>query len=134
MTYKQSHCCQSGTCDKVKLDLNKVKTIIDHGEYRILSMEIEAGMVKLATKTCSSTKPADYIALSHVWADRIGGEGEYGFNRSQVERVDKVYRSYNPEGDSWFWLDLLRIPSKKIGPDMCTTLPIAIRDTYLNAT
>jgi hypothetical protein len=83
----------------MKLDLVKVKTIIDRGEYPILSMEIEAGIVKLAIKACSSAKPADYIALSHGWADGIGGEGEYGLNRSQVERVDRLCHSYNPEGN-----------------------------------
>ncbi|CAG7565978.1 unnamed protein product [Fusarium equiseti] len=133
-TYKQSHCCEHARCNKVKLDLDEIREIIDQGGYPVLSMEIEEGNVKFATKACSSAKPINYIALSHVWADGIGGEAEYGLNRCQVERVHKLCRSYNPNGNGWFWLDSLCIPSKNVGEETYMKSLVSIRDVYINAT
>ena len=131
-TYQQAHICHSGHCEKLIPDVQKVVAILKDDDIPIMRLERANEKLRLTVSAASKTKPGNYIAISHVWADGLGGSSERGLNLCQVERLSQLSSSYRKTSNNlWFWVDSLCIP--RVQKDVYYKAPVGIRDVYINA-
>lgn len=131
-SYEQAHVCRSCQCEKLLPDLERIMQILRENEIPVVCLEILDGEPRLAVSARSKTSPGDYIAISHVWADGLGGSTEIGLNLCQVERVSRLCSSLRRAPTTiYFWIDCLCIP--RSDRDVYFQALIGIRDVYINA-
>ena len=131
-TYQQAHVCRSRRCQKLLPDLQKVMKILKEDKIPVMCLETLSGEPQLIVSASSKTDPGDYIAVSHVWADGLGGATECGLNRCQVERLSKLCNSVKKRSmNGHFWIDSLCIP--RVDRDVYIKALIGLRDVYINA-
>lgn len=94
-TYEQAHVCRDRQCQKVLPDLQKVMTILKENGIPVLCLEMLNGEPKLTVSASSKTEVGDYIAISHVWADGLGGSTERGLNQCQAQRLSSLCSAVN---------------------------------------
>lgn len=110
-TYEQAHVCEEAQCQKLKPSLSEVRAILERDEIPVVRLEKEGNMDRLAVTAISKTNPEQFVAISHVWADGLGGKTEKGLNKCQVQRVSALCSNVHEiQGQAWFWLDCLCIP------------------------
>lgn len=132
-TYQQAHICQDGRCQKILPNVHKVMAILKENQIPVIHLEVSNGQPRLVISASSKTDPGDYIAISHVWADGLGGATESGLNECQVRRLSEICSAVNQTSSTVrFWVDCLCIP--RSDRDVYIQALIAIRDVYLNAT
>ncbi|KAI4087731.1 MAG: hypothetical protein L6R37_008288 [Teloschistes peruensis] len=131
-TYQQAHVCSGGQCTRLLPDLQQVLTILKEDNIPVVCLETSNGEHRLSVHAMSKTPSRDYIAISHVWADGLGGSTEGGLNRCQAERLSNLCTSVRKTSQpARFWVDCLCIPRSE--QDVYITALIGIRDVYLNA-
>ncbi|KAH6666291.1 hypothetical protein B0J14DRAFT_705325 [Halenospora varia] len=131
-TYEQAHVCDDRQCRKLTPDLDQVIRILRENEIPIMCLDTLNGELQLTVSASSKAIPGDYIAISHVWADGLGGSTEKGLNLCQVERLNKLCNSLKTASTSArFWVDCLCIP--RSDKDVYIQALVGIRDVYINA-
>lgn len=131
-TYQQAHVCRSCRCQKLLPDLQKVMEILKENKIPVMCLETLNGKPRLTVSASSKAAPGDYIAISHVWADGLGGATERGLNKCQVERLSRLCNSVKKTSrNAQFWVDSLCIP--RVDPDIYIKALVGIRDVYINA-
>jgi hypothetical protein len=131
-TYQQTHICNSRQCQKLIPDLKQIMRILRENEIPIICLETLNGEPRLIVSASSKALPGDYIAISHVWADGLGGSTETGLNLCQVERLSRLCNSLKETSSTTrFWLDCLCIP--RSDRDVYIQALVGIRDVYINA-
>jgi hypothetical protein len=131
-TYQQTHHYPSCGCQKLYPDVQNIMNILTENMIPLVRLDIANGEPYLSITAWSTEFPKDYIAISHVWADGLGGATEKGLNQCQVERLSKLCNSVNKSKDNtWFWLDSLCIP--RVNETIHMKALVGIRDVYLNA-
>ncbi|KAL8856806.1 MAG: hypothetical protein Q9178_006643 [Gyalolechia marmorata] len=131
-TYQQAHVCLDGHCQKILPDVQKVMTILSENQIPVMRLEAPNGQSRLEVSASSKTEPGDYIAISHVWADGLGGATESGLNECQVRRLSNLCSAVNQTSRTVrFWVDCLCIP--RTDDDIYIQALVAIRDVYLQA-
>ncbi|KAI1362064.1 hypothetical protein F5Y08DRAFT_313072 [Xylaria arbuscula] len=113
-TYKQSHVCENEvSCLKMIPPVSKIMDILINDDIPVVRLESGSGVDRLEVTAISKNKPTPFIAISHVWADGLGGDSETGLNSCQVERLHTLCASVlRPPECPWFWLDCLCIIPK----------------------
>ena len=95
-------------------------------------LETSNGKPRLTVSDSSKTGPGDYIAISHVWADGLGGATELGLNQCQAERLSRLCNLVTKtSGNAQFWIDSLCIP--RVDRDVYIKALVGLRDVYINA-
>ena len=131
-TYQQAHVCRSYLCQKLLPDLQEVMKILKENKIPVMCLETLNGMPRLTVSASSKAAPGEYIAISHVWADGLGGSTECGLNTCQVERLGRICNSVKKTSkNARFWVDSLCIP--RVDRDVYIKALIGIRDVYINA-
>ena len=135
-TYQQVHICPDGACEKIKLDAPKVKSILATDGIPVVRIEMGGNYLSLVVEARPKSQKSDFIAISHVWADGLGGDTETGLNQCQVEKVYNLIvqpQLRSDRGDiAPIWLDCLCIPNKQDKSAYIKAL-VGIRDVYLGA-
>ncbi|KAM0812454.1 putative Heterokaryon incompatibility domain-containing protein [Seiridium cardinale] len=109
-TYEQAHVCEERQCQKLKPSLSDIMAVLERDEIPVVRLEKEGDMAWLTVAAMPKTKP-QFVAISHVWADGLGGKSETGLNMCQIQRVGDLCTSVRKiQGRAWFWLDCLCIP------------------------
>jgi len=131
-TYQQAHVRRSCRCQKLFPDLQKVMDILTENKIPVMRLETLNGKLQLVVSSASKAGLGDYIAISHVWADGLGGATERGLNTCQVERLNRLCSLVkNMPENVHFWVDSLCIP--RVDRDVYIKALIGIRDVYINA-
>jgi hypothetical protein len=131
-TYQQAHVCRGHDCQKLLPDLQKVMEILKENKVPVMCLETLNGKQRLTVSASSKTAPGNYIAISHVWADGLGGATEHGLNKCQVERLSRLCNSAKTTSrNTQFWVDSLCIP--RVDSSVYIKALIGIRDAYINA-
>jgi hypothetical protein len=131
-TYQQAHVCGNHKCEKLFPDLKTVEDILRADMIPIMRLETINGKYHLRVKAASNNNRIDYIAVSHVWADGLGGKTESGLNQCQIERLRKLCTSISETANNaWFWVDSLGIPRRD--KNIYYKALVGIRDVYINA-
>ncbi|KAF4624035.1 hypothetical protein G7Y89_g14140 [Cudoniella acicularis] len=131
-TYQQTHICDSRQCQKLLPNLEEVMGILREIEIPIICLETLNGESRLIVSASSKSLPGNYFAISHVWADGLGGSTEIGLNLCQVERLSRLCSSLKTTPPTArFWVDYLCIP--RTDPHVYIQALVGIRDVYINA-
>ncbi|KAL8671599.1 MAG: hypothetical protein Q9168_003905 [Polycauliona sp. 1 TL-2023] len=131
-TYQQAHVCLSGRCQKILPDARKVMTTLIDDQIPVMRLQEQNGRLAVDVSGTPKTEPGNYIAISHVWADGLGGATETGLNECQARRLSDLCSALNQSTEIvWFWLDCLCIP--RTDKDVYIRALISIRDVYLQA-
>jgi hypothetical protein len=134
-TYKQQHCVIDCHCAPLFLDQSRVEEILERNQLPVICVEQLHGEPYLTVEAADKSKPGDYVAISHVWVDGLGGSTEKGLLTCQVHRIHSLVRKVtkaHPEAPSKFWIDSLCIPPHSSSLWMAAL--IGIRDVYVCAT
>ncbi|KAL8295835.1 hypothetical protein RB600_001365 [Gaeumannomyces tritici] len=150
-TYVQAHCCsEPALCTKLTLDLEAVKGAWGSDQIPVVSLQqknnLADGELILVIRSSALQSPGSYVAISHVWADGLGGATEKGLNLCQAQRLDRLCRAVceatgssssgriAAEDPVWFWLDAACIPRPEtIGRELYYKALDGIRHVYSNA-
>ena len=131
-TYEQSHVTKDCLCSALKPDVQQVIQILKNHGIPIIVLHESHEEIKLSIMNSTTMEPTGYLAISHVWADGLGGSTETGLLQCQARRLLKLlspFKSFSVS--SHFWLDTLCIP--RSDPDAYMAALIGIRTVYLNA-
>lgn len=129
-TYQQAHVSQDCNCDKMLPDASVVMQILMQDEIPVISVADWEGKLSLQVTSRQKIADGDYIAISHVWADGMGGATEKGLNQCQVRKLHQLCSSYQPSSSNMvhFWLDSLCIP--RVDQTVYIKALVGIRDVY----
>ena len=115
LTYKQAHATPNCSCGgelkaptqavKSCLNRNFIPTVISNYDDGIHTLEVRD--VALVAQT------AKYIAVSHVWADGMGGSTETGLPFCQGRLLQQYCSQILPEQQTVWWMDTLCVPSEQ---------------------
>lgn len=109
-TYRQAHVGGNCLCKPLVPDPQKVYDAIRLDHIPVIGLEGSGRDMRLAVHALSAETQNEYIAISHVWVDGIGGKTETGLNQCQVERLHALSCSLVKSGNPLFWVDSLCIP------------------------
>ena len=109
-TYRQAHVRDDCTCKPLLPDPQKVYDAIGQDQVPVMGLEGSDGDMRLVVRALSAESEEEYIAVSHVWVDGIGGKTETGLKQCQVERLHALCHSIANSGSRYFWVDSLCIP------------------------
>lgn len=131
-TYQQTHVCSGGQRQKIFPDLHRVIQILKEDGIPVMQLELIEGNLQVSVSASSKANPGDFITISHVWVDGLGGAAELGLNMCQVEWLSKICESiYKCSGNARFWVDSLCIP--RVDKEVYYKALNGIRDVYINA-
>jgi hypothetical protein len=137
-TYKQIHCSDSCQCLPLIPNLARIiETLEDEDEdEKIPVVRLEYypdGTPRLVVSAISVGTSGDYVAISHVWVDGIGGSPEKGLLYCQVLRLATLSARAlgRPNIPTNFWVDSLCIPRSK--KETYYKALFRIRDVYMCA-
>jgi hypothetical protein len=88
-----------------------------------------------ALHTLKSNQAPRYVAISHVWSDRMGNRSANALPQCRLRHlqnhVDNLYEPSDPPTPTPFWIDTLSCP---VEPESATEQAIALmRETYAGA-
>lgn len=138
-TYKQAHVRNDCHCDKLLPNFKDIMEVLREDRIPLVRLDVVNGNPQLIVGASSKGVAGVYIAFSHVWADGLGGTTDKGLNLCQVERIDKLCKSFmstlptTTSATAWFWLDSLCIPARALDEDLYIKALVGIRDVYINA-
>ncbi|CAO2647119.1 Nn.00g080410.m01.CDS01 [Neocucurbitaria sp. VM-36] len=130
-TYKQRHCVPNCPCAPLFPDLNQIEQILRRDQLPVICVEYPNLEPQLTVQAMDKGKAGDYVAISHVWVDGLGGSTEKGLLTCQVLRVHSLVTKVlgtRPGAPARFWIDSLCIPPHS--SDMFMAALIGIRDVY----
>ncbi|KAF7512058.1 hypothetical protein GJ744_002771 [Endocarpon pusillum] len=131
-TYEQSHITEGCGCSALKPDTQQVIQILRNDDIPIMVLYEARGEIEVEAMGRSTLGPEGYLAISHVWADGLGGSTEKGLLQCQARRLLKLLSPFEESKISaHFWLDTLCIP--RSDPDAYMAALVGIRTVYLDA-
>ena len=131
-TYEQSHVTKDCLCSALKPDAQQVIQILKDHNIPIIVLLESHEEIKLSIVSSTTVESTGYLAISHVWADGLGGSTETGLLQCQARRLLKLLSPFKSRSvSSHFWLDTLCIP--RSDPDAHMAALVGIRSVYLNA-
>ena len=127
-------CTDESTCQDVFIDdYWRVVEILRSGKLpllRITSQENEPSKVTIELSS-SGTDTAQYVAISHVWADGLGNPEANSLPHCQLARLGKMLDSFAEAGKRpLVWLDTLCCP---VQSDAKALALLQMRRTYAEA-
>jgi len=132
-TNPQRHRVSGCQCSPLMPDLIELQRILLAGDIPLVSVKTEEARPELMVHSFSKTDPQDYIAISHVWVDGMGGLPTQGLLECQVRWLNTVV-SQVPERtgeENKFWIDTLCIPREP--KDVYYKALDRIREVYIYA-
>jgi hypothetical protein len=132
-TYKQKHHVPNCNCTPLFPDKARVMDILNEDKLPVISLEYHDGEPRLAVSAANKEETGDYVAVSHVWVDGLGGSTEQGLLCCQVLRLNALASKVMGRAGSpmKFWVDSLCIP--RSNKQTYYKALIGIRDVYLCA-
>lgn len=130
-TYKQSHCEPGCNCVAFFPDLARIVKILQQDQLPIIRVDYDTEQPQLSIEAANKGSFREYVAISHVWVDGLGGSTEKGLDTCQVLRLSTLVNNTTgrPAGESAkFWIGSLCIPSHK--SNVYVPALIGIRDVY----
>jgi hypothetical protein len=133
-TYQQAHVCPDGQCSKVVPDIAYIVNALKTDHLPLLELRADGSAPRLAVSTTPKEGPEVYVAISHVWADGLGGKAERGLNECQVTRLQQLCKELLPSvAGVRFWIDSLCIPGPEIDEHAYKKALVGIKHVYRNA-
>lgn len=130
-TYKQRHCVPDCQCAPLFPNQKQIEEILQRDQLPVIEIAYPNIHPKLIVQAVDKRNTGDYVAISHVWVDGLGGSTEKGLLTCQVLRIQAFVTRVmgtRPGTPAKFWIDSLCIPphsSKMYIPAL-----IGIRDVY----
>ncbi|KAK0431198.1 hypothetical protein EV421DRAFT_197173 [Armillaria borealis] len=122
-SYSNRHATEGCTCAYSKPSLERVCGSLENREIPVvIQLQLNDGLIS------SDGSKTPYIAISHVWADGLGGTTEVGVPTCQINRLASIARRLIPSGA--FWMDALCVPEKN---DLRKRAIGLMAETYRNA-
>jgi hypothetical protein len=116
-SYEPRHLEPNCTCDYVAVDSAKLCAILAKGQIPILPIKEPHTRVGNSIAVTAATSDIDYVAISHVWSDKIGNVNSNSIPGCMFKRLESFIRAVGrQEGLSRggkplaFWIDTLCIP------------------------
>jgi hypothetical protein len=132
--YQQAHVCRDGDCSKVMPDIAYVVDALKADHIPLLESHAEGSEARLAISTTPKEDSEVYVAISHVWADGLGGKAERGLNECQVTRLQRLCQELLPSVSRVrFWIDSLCIPGPEVDEHAYMKALVGIKHVYRNA-
>lgn len=132
-SYKQLHCSDSCRCIPLFPNLARVMSIVNEGKICVVRLEFHEGTPNLRINAMNKKEAGDYVAISHVWVDGLGGSTEQGLLCCQVMRLATLVSRVvdRPGVPTNFWIDSLCIP--RSDKQIYYKALVGIRDVYMCA-
>lgn len=131
--YLTAHCCSSGDCEELVADEVELFESLKAGQIPLITYAAMPDSEEKSMRLFRCRPGMKYVAISHVWSDKLGNPLRNGLPRCQLERLQCLVNAlYEPEEQPIpFWIDTISCPTK---PDEATNLAIVLmRSTYADA-
>ncbi|EXJ72752.1 uncharacterized protein A1O5_03899 [Cladophialophora psammophila CBS 110553] len=129
-TYRPAHVLDGCLCSLVTFaypDAKFVDTLLHRGTLPIVTYSTSGRspnrLLVRRPESSDDSNCISYVAISHVWSDRLGNLRENALSSCQLQRIQAQVNSLSPSrnGDVPFWIDTLCVPRE------LTTRGLAIR-------
>lgn len=110
--YQTVHVLDDCDCEFKGPDMDDVYTILEAGVIPVISANLgmdEKGRINIDIDAIPSTAVAQYVAISHVWADGLGNEHYNQLPVCQLYRIISLVNELVGEPCA-FWVDTLCVP------------------------
>ena len=129
--YEPRHTTSQCACEHFPVNLDVALLSLDEGVIPVCRFFSDSETDCL--ETIRVNQVSSYVAISHVWSDRLGNRSANAMPRCLLkylqEKVDSLYP--NVSGPVAFWIDTLSCP---VAPESATDQAIALmRETYAEA-
>ena len=127
--YKTKHTHEACNCAHVAASQDEMYSILRSDEIPLLLWSSETATLKIV----SSSQYPKYVAISHVWSDRLGNLKANSLPQCQLERLQKSVNDLYEKQDTPIplWIDTISCP--RAPPESHTLAITAMKNTYRDA-
>ena len=129
--YEPRHAADDCTCEHIPVNRDIVLQSLD--EEVIPVCRFYSGSETDRLETIPASQVSRYVAISHVWSDRLGNRTANALPRCLLKHLQDKADSLYPDADDHvaFWIDTLSCP---VEPESAINQAIALmRETYADA-
>ncbi|KAK6368017.1 hypothetical protein LTS17_010170 [Exophiala oligosperma] len=120
-----------GSCEWQHVSEAQLKEILEReGGLPVVKVEATAdGQVQLNLSAKTIRKDGGYVAISHVWAERLGNTRDNSMPTCQLRRIQSMVTAVSGSKETSFWIDTLCVPQDNFNRRHLRPLRLrAIRD------
>lgn len=128
LTYETKHAHDGCECPHIAASQPEMFSILKSNAFPLVLWSSDSQM-----KVVSSEDYPDYVAISHVWSDRLGNTRANSLPQCQLERLNAIVSDLFEDKETAvpFWIDTICCPKEpKESHDLAI---IAMRKTYTDA-
>lgn len=115
-TYRPKHISEECICSDVTLaypEMRKMDSLLCKGHYPVLTYSrFDIFGNRLTVHKPQVVDQTSYVAISHVWSDRLGNLRENALPACQLRQIQDLVNSLYPSrmSDIPFWIDTICVP------------------------
>jgi hypothetical protein len=142
-TYETKHVDDQCDCEHLEAHHDKTCSILHSGGIPVIRISRSEYGSSIQTDVVKYGPGIQFVAISHVWADRLGNVRANSLPQCQLNRLHNLVYALHPESQSVFvWIDTLCVPTRHhaaacantVGTLTCRKVAIGrLKQTYENA-